>query len=99
MYYGEEPEPGESEDECYAALDTQRAYTRSSVERRRQVWEDIEAFEATRTRTLMHARTDTKLCPASARTTPLLHGRCGASSTSVRNHLFVCVYVCLVRYR
>ena len=53
MYYGEEPEPGESEDECYAPLDTQRAYTRSSVERRRQVWEDIEAFEATRTRTLM----------------------------------------------
>ena len=56
MYYGEEPEPGESEDECYAALDTQRAYTRSSVERRRTVWEDIEAFEATRTRTLMQPK-------------------------------------------
>ena len=56
MYYGEEPEPGESEDECYAPLDTQRAYTRSSVERRRTVWEDIEAFEATRTRTLMQPK-------------------------------------------
>ena len=46
QYSGDEPEPGSSEDEAYAAVDTKVAYTRQSVQERAEKWDAIEAFEA-----------------------------------------------------
>ena len=46
QYAGDEPDPGSSEDEAYAAVDTKVAYTRQSVQERAEKWDAIEAFEA-----------------------------------------------------
>ena len=46
QYAGDEPEPGSSEDEAYAAVDAKVAYTRQSVQERAEKWDAIEAFEA-----------------------------------------------------
>ena len=48
QYAGDEPEPGSSEDEAYAAVDAKVAYTRQSVQERAEKWDAIEAFEASK---------------------------------------------------
>lgn len=46
QYTGDEPDPGSSEDEAYAAVDAKVAYTRQSVQERLKRWDAIDAFEA-----------------------------------------------------
>ena len=69
QYFGEEPEAGSSEDECYRTVEEGCAYTRSSVERRQRVWDEISAFEAGLERRSLMAPKHRGLC-ASVRPKP-----------------------------
>ena len=48
QYAGDEPDPGSSEDEAYAAVDAKVAYTRQSVQERAEKWDAIEALKPTK---------------------------------------------------